>query len=61
MEDKRIYDPLHGYIIVTPLMKQIIDTSEFQRLRDIKQLGIASMVFPSAPILDLNIQLELVI
>ena len=29
-------------------MKQIIDTSEFQRLRDIKQLGIASMVFPSA-------------
>ena len=37
--DKQIYDPIHGYVSITPLMKQIIDTTEFQRLRDLKQLG----------------------
>tara|TARA_B100001123_G_C15242327_1_gene999565 strand:- start:36 stop:1178 length:1143 start_codon:yes stop_codon:yes gene_type:complete len=45
---KSIYDPLHGFITITPLMQQIIDTPEFQRLRDIKQLGATYYVFPSA-------------
>ena len=44
----RIYDPIHGFIELTPLMKQIIDTEEFQRLRDLKQLGATTFVFPSA-------------
>lgn len=44
----RIYDPIHGFIELTPLMKQLIDTEEFQRLRDLKQLGTTSFVFPSA-------------
>ena len=44
----RIYDPIHGFIEITPLMKQIIDTKEFQRLRDLKQLGATTFVFPSA-------------
>ena len=44
----RIYDPIHGFIEITPLMKVIIDTEEFQRLRDLKQLGATSFVFPSA-------------
>lgn len=44
----RIYDPIHGFIELTLLMKQIIDTEEFQRLRDLKQLGATSFVFPSA-------------
>ena len=44
----RIYDPIHGFIEITPLMKQLIDTEEFQRLRDLKQLGATSFVFPSA-------------
>lgn len=48
MADKKIYDPLHGYVHITPLMKAFIDTPEFQRLRDIKQLGVAHLVFPSA-------------
>ena len=44
----RIYDPLHGFIEITPLMKRFIDTEEFQRLRDLKQLGATVFVFPSA-------------
>ena len=35
---KQIYDPVHGFITITPLMQNIIDTPEFQRLRDLKQL-----------------------
>lgn len=48
MKDKYIYDPIHGYILITPLMQQIIDTPEFQRLRDLKQLGATYYIFPSA-------------
>lgn len=44
----RIYDTIHGFITITPLMKKFIDTEEFQRLRDLKQLGATSLVFPSA-------------
>jgi len=45
---KEIYDPVHDFITITPLMRQIIDTPEMQRLRDLKQLGAAHYVFPSA-------------
>ena len=45
---KQIYDPVHGFIQLTPLMINIIDTPEFQRLRDLKQLGATYLVFPSA-------------
>ena len=45
---KQIYDPIHKFITITPLMTQIIDTYEFQRLRDLKQLGATYLVFPSA-------------
>lgn len=43
-----IFDPIHDFIHVTPLMKCIIDTPEFQRLRELKQLGATYFVFPSA-------------
>ena len=43
-----IYDIIHGNIIISPLAKKIIDTEEFQRLRNIKQLGCCNFVFPSA-------------
>ena len=32
----RIYDTIHGFIEITPLMKKFMDTEEFQRLRDLK-------------------------
>ena len=43
-----IYDIIHGSIKVDPLAKKIIDTEEFQRLRNIKQLGCCNFVFPGA-------------
>ena len=46
--NKQIYDPIHGFIKITPLMMEFIDTYEFQRLRDLKQLGGTYFVFPSA-------------
>jgi len=45
---KTIFDPIYGYIEIEQYLLDIIDTKEFQRLRDIKQLGCASYVFPSA-------------
>ena len=44
----QIHDPIHNMIAITPLMKEIIDTPEFQRLRELKQLGGTYFVFPSA-------------
>ena len=43
-----VYDIIHGNINIDPLAKKIIDTNEFQRLRNIKQLGCCNFVFPSA-------------
>lgn len=45
---EHILDPVHGPIGISALEKEIIDTKVFQRLRNIKQLGLASLVYPSA-------------
>ena len=45
---KRIFDPIHGLIEIDKVCISIIDTLEFQRLRDIKQLSVVHYVFPSA-------------
>ncbi|TNN07622.1 Deoxynucleoside triphosphate triphosphohydrolase SAMHD1 isoform 2 [Schistosoma japonicum] len=42
-----VQDAVHGVIELEPLAVQLIDSPEFQRLREIKQLGIACFVFPS--------------
>ncbi|CAC5388670.1 SAMHD1 [Mytilus coruscus] len=41
-------DPIHGTITLHPLLIKIIDTPQFQRLRNIKQLGGCYFVYPSA-------------
>jgi len=42
------YDNIHGNIRVPPLLRAVIDTPQFNRLRSIKQLGLAYLVYPSA-------------
>ena len=44
----QIFDNIHGSIIIDDYAQKIIDTIEFQRLRDIKQLGCCYLVFPCA-------------
>ncbi|XP_055890972.1 deoxynucleoside triphosphate triphosphohydrolase SAMHD1-like isoform X1 [Biomphalaria glabrata] len=41
-------DPIHGHIQLHPACQMIVDTPEFQRLRDIKQLGTVYFVYPGA-------------
>lgn len=43
-----LYDIIHGNISLCETAKKIIDTIEFQRLREIKQLGCCYLVFPCA-------------
>ena len=43
-----VFDSVHGQIYISPKAKNIIDTKEFQRLRDIKQLGAIYQVFIGA-------------
>jgi len=43
-----ITDPIHRYIRFTEVEKKIIDTKIFQRLRRIRQLAGAHLVYPSA-------------
>lgn len=45
---KVICDPVHNEIGVSALEQQLIDAASFQRLRKLKQLGLASLVYPSA-------------
>lgn len=48
MKSKKIYDPIHKYMKFESLLLDIIDTVEFQRLKNIKQLGLAYHVFSGA-------------
>lgn len=46
--NKIINDPIHGHIMLDDLSLSIMDTPQFQRLRDLKQLGSTYYVFPGA-------------
>ena len=46
--DGEITDPVHRYISFSEVEKQVIDTGVFQRLRRIRQLAGAHLVYPSA-------------
>jgi HD superfamily phosphohydrolase len=43
-----ICDPVHGDIGLSELECRLIDTRSFQRLRHLRQLGLASLVYPNA-------------
>ncbi|KAE8909661.1 Deoxynucleoside triphosphate triphosphohydrolase [Phytophthora fragariae] len=45
---KLFNDQVHGYIKVNGLCVSLMDTPQFQRLRDLKQLGTLYYVFPGA-------------
>ncbi len=47
-EVKKIRDPIHKTIGLSELEIEIINTRAFQRLRNIKQLGLVNYVFPGA-------------
>ncbi|KAL4379537.1 hypothetical protein GQ457_02G020230 [Hibiscus cannabinus] len=45
---KHVHDNVHGNIYLDPISLKFIDTEEFQRLRELKQLGITHLVYPGA-------------
>lgn len=45
---KIIRDAIHGTISVDELSMSLLDTAEMQRLRGVKQLGFAYLVYPTA-------------
>jgi len=45
---KVMNDPVHGHIEIPSLCISILDTPQFQRLRNLKQLGSCYWVFPGA-------------
>lgn len=47
-EEKIVHDAVHGSISLGGVFLDIMESHEFQRLHDIKQLGLAYLVFPGA-------------
>lgn len=47
-ERKKIHDPVHNTINLSEIEVKIINSRAFQRLRNIKQLGLTNYVFPGA-------------
>lgn len=45
---KRIYDPVHHFIELTDAEARLLDSPVMQRLRRLRQLGLAYLAFPSA-------------
>ena len=41
-------DAIHGHFELDPICVAFIDTVQFQRLHNLKQLGVGNLVFPSA-------------
>ena len=45
---RRVFDPIYGFISLTPVGWEIIHSPFYQRLRWIKQLGFSFYLFPGA-------------
>ena len=44
----RIRDPIHGTLPVSPDEAAVVDTTWYQRLRHVRQLGFGELAFPGA-------------
>jgi|ERR1039458_8492731 HD superfamily phosphohydrolase len=47
-EARRVRDPIHGFIPLSSDEAEIVETPVFQRLRGIRQLAFANLVYPGA-------------
>lgn len=47
-KNRIIFDPIYGFIQLTPVENEIVHSPYYQRLRWIKQLGFSCYVFPGA-------------
>jgi len=47
-DTRRTNDEIHSSIILGPVVKTLVDTPQFQRLRGLKQLGTAEFVYCNA-------------
>jgi len=45
---KRIFDPIHHFIELSPAEARLLDLPVMQRLRRLRQLGLAYLAYPSA-------------
>jgi uncharacterized protein len=43
-----VRDPIHGFIYREPQEQDVVDSKAFQRLRRLKQLALANLVYPGA-------------
>ena len=46
--DFEVRDPIHGFVHPEPDEREIVDTAVFQRLRGLRQLAMAQLVYPGA-------------
>jgi hypothetical protein len=46
--NRRIRDPVHGFVALTKEEVELLDTPALQRLRGIRQLAMASLIYPGA-------------
>jgi HD superfamily phosphohydrolase len=45
---RRLRDPIHGTLRLSPIEAELLDTRPMQRLRRIRQLGLTNLVYPGA-------------
>jgi uncharacterized protein len=45
---RRVRDPIHGFVALSPVEAALVDTRAFQRLRRVRQLGLTHLVYPGA-------------
>jgi HD superfamily phosphohydrolase len=45
---RRLTDPVHGTFGISELESDVLSTPAFQRLHNVKQLGLAHLVYPGA-------------